>query len=32
VRLVVQEPDGATARPRVGYDPALLAALVAQAC
>lgn len=32
VRLVVQEPDGGTARPRVGYDPALLAALVAQAC
>lgn len=32
VRLVVQEPDGATAQPRVGYDPALLSALLAQAC
>ena len=32
VRLVVQGPDGATAQPRVGYDPALLSALLAQAC
>ena len=32
VRLVVQEPGGAAAQPRVGYDPALLAALLAQAC
>lgn len=32
VRLVVQEPGGATAQPRVGYDPALLAALIGQAC
>jgi hypothetical protein len=32
VRLAVQEPGGATAQPRVGYDPALLAALIGQAC
>ena len=32
VRLVVQEPDGGAAQPRVGYDPALLGSLLAQAC
>ena len=32
VRLVVQEPGGGTAQPRVGYDPELLKALIDQAC